>query len=140
MELCIGRVNKARRDPAGAGCPRWCGWPGSAGASKNPNPSREGTHRAGSAPSPPLDLLAALDHPGHTRPRLPRVATAIERDHVPAPARLIELTINEFRRLFDVLLLDVKHTIYTLQAWSRWRRRHQAAARECHYRHHLQNQ
>ena len=29
------------------------------------------------------------------------VATAIERDHAPAPAGLIELTVNEFRRLFD---------------------------------------
>jgi SRSO17 transposase len=34
------------------------------------------------------------------------VATAIERDHQPAPAGLIELTVNEFRRLFDALLLD----------------------------------
>jgi hypothetical protein len=62
------------------------------------------------------------------------VATAIERDHAPAPAGLIELTVNEFRRLFDALLLSAKHTIDTLLAWSRWRRRHQARARECHYR------
>lgn len=64
------------------------------------------------------------------------VATAIERDHAPAPAGLIELTVNEFRRLFDALLLGAKHTIHTLLAWSRWRRRHQARARECHYRRH----
>ncbi len=62
------------------------------------------------------------------------VATAIERDHSPAPAGLIELTVNEFRRLFDALLLAAKHTIDTLLAWSQWRRRHQARARECHYR------
>jgi hypothetical protein len=68
------------------------------------------------------------------------VATAIERDHTPTPAGLIELTVNEFRRLFDALLLGAKHTIYTLLAWSRWRRRHQARARECHYRRHLQQQ
>jgi SRSO17 transposase len=66
------------------------------------------------------------------------VATAIERDHAPAPAGLIELTVNEFRRLFDALLLGAKHTINTLLAWSRWRRRHQARARECHYRRHEQ--
>jgi SRSO17 transposase len=66
------------------------------------------------------------------------VATAIERDHTPAPAGLIELTVNEFRRLFDALLLGAKHTIDTLLAWSRWRRRHQARARECHYRRRLQ--
>lgn len=62
------------------------------------------------------------------------VATAIERDHAPAPAGMIELTVNEFRRLFDALLLASEHTIDTLLAWSRWRRRHQARARECHYR------
>ncbi|MGI9092341.1 MAG: hypothetical protein ACR2FF_02610 [Mycobacteriales bacterium] len=47
---------------------------------------------------------------------------------------MIELTVNEFRRLFDALLLTAKHTIDTLLAWSRRRRRHQARARECHYR------
>jgi SRSO17 transposase len=68
------------------------------------------------------------------------VATAIERDHAPAPAGLIELTVNEFRRLFDAVLVGATHTIDTLLAWSRWRRRHQARARECHYRRHLQQQ
>jgi len=62
------------------------------------------------------------------------VATAIERDHAPTPAAMIELTVNEFRGLFDALLLGHKHSIDTLLAWSRWRRRHQARARECHYR------
>jgi SRSO17 transposase len=62
------------------------------------------------------------------------VATAIEREHAPAPGGLIELTVNEFRRLFDALLLAARHTIDDLLAWSRWRRRHQARARDCHYR------
>jgi hypothetical protein len=66
------------------------------------------------------------------------VATAVERDHAPAPADMIELTVNEFRRLLDALLLGAKHSIDTLLAWSRWRRRHQARARECHYHRHLQ--
>ena len=68
------------------------------------------------------------------------VATAIERDHAPAPAGLIELTVNEFRRLFDALLLASQHTITTLLAWSLWRRRHQARARDCHYRRREQSQ
>jgi hypothetical protein len=63
------------------------------------------------------------------------VATAIERDATPTPAGLIELTVNEFRHLFDALLLAAKHTIDTLLAWSTWRRRHQPRARDCHYRH-----
>jgi SRSO17 transposase len=62
------------------------------------------------------------------------VATAIERDRSPTPQGLITLTVNEFRRLFDALLLITKHTITSLLAWSRWRRQHQYQARQCHYR------
>ena len=62
------------------------------------------------------------------------VTTATERDHNPTPAGLIPLTVNEFRRLFDALLLTARHTITRLLAWSTWRRRHQARARDSHYR------
>jgi SRSO17 transposase len=61
------------------------------------------------------------------------VATATERDHTPTPTGLITLTVNEFRRLFDALLLTTHYTIATLLAWSRWRRRHQYRARLSHY-------
>jgi SRSO17 transposase len=62
------------------------------------------------------------------------VATAIERDTRPTPTGLIELTVNEFRRLFDALVLDTRTTLTRLLSWSHWRRRHQHRARECHYR------
>jgi SRSO17 transposase len=62
------------------------------------------------------------------------VATATERDTAPTPAGLITLTVNEFRRLFDALLLATNHTVATLLAWSRWRRQHQYRARLSHYR------
>lgn len=62
------------------------------------------------------------------------VTTASEREHNPTPAGLIPLTVNEFRRLFDALLLTARHTGARLLAWSTWRRRHQATARTCHYR------
>ncbi|MGE5288310.1 MAG: IS701 family transposase [Micromonosporaceae bacterium] len=62
------------------------------------------------------------------------VATATERDTVSTPIGLITLTVNEFRRLFDALLLATNHTITSLLAWSRWRRRHQYRARQSHYR------
>ena len=62
------------------------------------------------------------------------VATAIERDSVPTPTALITLTVNEFRRLFDALLLVTHHAVTTLLAWSRWRRQHQHRARLSHYR------
>jgi SRSO17 transposase len=62
------------------------------------------------------------------------VACAVERDITPNPAGLIALTVNEFRRLFDALLLATNYTVATLLAWSRWRRRHQYRARLSHYR------
>jgi SRSO17 transposase len=42
------------------------------------------------------------------------VATAIERDQAPAPDAMIELTVNEFRRLFDAVLLDQRPTLHAL--------------------------
>ena len=62
------------------------------------------------------------------------VATAIERHTAPTPTGLIPLTVNEFRRLFDALLLVTHRTLTSLLAWSRWRRRHQYRARQSHYR------
>ena len=62
------------------------------------------------------------------------IACATERDTQPTPAGLITLTVNEFRRLFDALLLATTHTVATLLAWSRWRRQHQYRARVSHYR------
>src|SRR4029077_11000087 len=62
------------------------------------------------------------------------VATATERHSRPTPTGLIMLTVNEFRRLFDALLLTTRYTITSLLAWSRWRRQHQSRARLSHYR------
>ena len=62
------------------------------------------------------------------------VATATERDAQPTPTGLITLTVNEFRRLFDALLLVTHHTLTSLLRWSAWRRRHQHRARQSHYR------
>ena len=62
------------------------------------------------------------------------VATATERDTRPTPTGLITLTVNEFRRLFDALLLAAKHTATRLLRWSTWRRRHQHRARQSHYK------
>jgi SRSO17 transposase len=62
------------------------------------------------------------------------VATATERDTQPTPTGLIMLTVNEFRRLFDALLLVTHRSLERLLAWSRWRRRHQYRARLSHYK------
>jgi SRSO17 transposase len=47
--------------------------------------------------------------------------------------QLIPLTRNEIRRLFTSLSQQ-PHAPRTQLHWSRWRRRHQATARACHYR------
>lgn len=64
------------------------------------------------------------------------VACATERDTTATPTGLIMLTVNEFRRLFDALLLTTGHTITSILAWSRWRRQHQYRARISHYKRH----
>jgi hypothetical protein len=45
----------------------------------------------------------------------------------------IPLTRNEIRRLFTGLSRHLAALAAQLH-WSRWRRRHQATARACHYR------
>jgi len=62
------------------------------------------------------------------------VATAAERDTQPTPTGLITLTVNEFRRLFDALLLAAKRTLGTLLAWCSRRRQQDHRARQSHYR------
>jgi hypothetical protein len=58
------------------------------------------------------------------------VAAAAERDTQPTPTDLITLTVNEFRRLFDALLLAGKRTLTSLLHWSHWRRQHRHRARQ----------
>ena len=63
------------------------------------------------------------------------VVTAAENDRAPTSSELIPYTLNEIRRLFDALTagLRVRSHEHVLR-WSKWRRRHQAIARQCHYR------
>jgi SRSO17 transposase len=61
------------------------------------------------------------------------MATAA-RAETPAPQGLIALTANEIRHLFTSLVHRPLHSTMHVLGWSRWRRRHQARARECHYR------
>jgi hypothetical protein len=51
----------------------------------------------------------------------------------PHDDQLIPLTRHEIRRLFTGLCQQPPAPALQLQ-WSRWRRRHQATARACHYR------
>jgi hypothetical protein len=46
---------------------------------------------------------------------------------------MIELTVNEIRRLINVLLIQSSHRITHHLRWSNWRRRHQAQAKRAHY-------
>jgi len=62
------------------------------------------------------------------------VTTAAARARTPSPQGLIALTANEIRHLFTRLLNHTQHGIRHLLHWSRWRRRHQARARDSHHR------
>lgn len=62
------------------------------------------------------------------------VTTAAQNEQTPAPPGLIPLTLNEFRRLFDALMLGTVATNESTLKWSTWRRKHQFVARTCHYR------
>jgi len=68
------------------------------------------------------------------------VATATERDNAPPRDGMIEMTVNEFRRLFDAVMLDQRPSLTALLTRSSWRRRHQARARDSHYRRQAQQQ
>lgn len=46
---------------------------------------------------------------------------------------MIDLTVNEIRRLINVLLIRPTRSITYRLRWSNWRRRHQARARRAHY-------
>jgi SRSO17 transposase len=46
---------------------------------------------------------------------------------------MIELTVNEIRRLINVLLIRPTRSVIHRLRWSNWRRRHQARARRAHY-------
>jgi hypothetical protein len=46
---------------------------------------------------------------------------------------MIDLTVNEIRRLINVLLIRPTRSIAYRLRWSRWRRLHQARARRAHY-------
>src|SRR5215218_5010608 len=59
-------------------------------------------------------------------------AAAERRDH-PTADDMIPLTCNEIQRLFTALISPVHDLRHRLR-WSHWRRRHQARARNSHYR------
>ncbi|MET8982273.1 IS701 family transposase [Streptomyces sp. NPDC004539] len=61
------------------------------------------------------------------------VTAAAERHDRPTPDGLIPLTGNEIQHLFAALISPVHDLAHRLR-WSHWRRRHQARARQCHYR------
>lgn len=94
--------------------------------------AQEGSGRPRATPGAALNLLAPLDQPlaSSRRPsrRGPRNLTRPRA----APLGLIELTVNEFRHLFDALLLAGKRTIDTLLRLVHARRRHRARARARH--------
>ncbi len=97
-------------------------------------PGRQGPVRPGRTPGPPLDLLAALDHPVHAGPRLPRRHCS-PRTNLTASTRrrLIPLTCNEIQHLLNAPTTPQTRDRRHCLRWSTWRRRHQHRSRLCHY-------
>lgn len=62
------------------------------------------------------------------------VTTTAEKERRPATAGLIDLTLNELRRLFDARSVGATATPEHVIHWSLWRRKHHARARHSHYR------
>ncbi|GLZ09731.1 transposase [Actinomadura sp. NBRC 104412] len=60
-------------------------------------------------------------------------AAVSEHARLPSEPDLIPLTLAEVQRLMARLTTDPPPTIEHCRHWSRWRRRHQAHARTCHY-------
>ena len=101
-------------------------------------PGREERVRPGPVRSPPLPGLVPAHHPGHARPRFPgrhgRRAHGKPQKRSDQPR---SLTVAEIRRLLDTPLPHPRPAAQPAShalTWSRWRRRHQAIARRCHYR------
>ena len=70
------------------------------------------------------------------------LAVTAAREHARAapPPGLIPLTLNEIRRLLIQMLTPTAQDLTHPLRWSLWRRRHQAIARDCHYRRRDQSQ
>ena len=93
-----------------------------------------------------MGRLVPAHHPGDAGPRLPGGGTAPgivagpfgRKGGCPSlDERLIPLTVPEVRRLLYRLIWRHHPTDESVLRWSRWRRRHQATARRCHYRRRL---
>jgi len=70
----------------------------------------------------------------NSRPQAATDTPPVEADCAPEP--LIPLSVNEIRHLHASLTCPARSPSHILD-WSRWRRRHQARARRCHYRRRL---
>jgi SRSO17 transposase len=55
----------------------------------------------------------------------------------PAQPGLINLTVNEIRRLINTMIIQPVRDLAHRLRWSHWRRRHQARARHAHYKRRL---
>ncbi len=49
------------------------------------------------------------------------------------------MSVPQIRKLLWRLMSAVKPAAEFILGWSVWRRRHQAAARDCHYKHRLRH-
>src|SRR5215217_9425074 len=107
---------------------------GGRGALEHRRPVQTGQGAGGIGPlrSPQLAGLVSAYHPRPVGTHGPRRRDP-EKGGSPCPVH-IPLTVPEIRRLLVRLLWVAVHTPDEVAAWSRWRRRHQKVAQECHRR------
>ena len=89
--------------------------------------------------------LVPAHHPGDAGPRLSDSDQASGNEagrkggHYGPDEELIPITVPEVRRLRTRLVWTDNQPPDFIMYWSWWRRRHQARARQCHYKHRLSN-
>ena len=116
-------------------CASWSGSPAPAGRSRSPSrPPRArsaSTSTRSAATTPGTDTSPWPCSPTPSSPSPPPHAG--EKGGPRPVEELIPLTVPEVRRLLASLIWHQPPEAATVLTWSRWRRRHQARARRCHY-------
>ena len=108
----------------------------------------QGTGGTGPVRGAEVGRVVPAHHAGDVGSRLlgsdqaSRNGTRLPRGKGGCPSRdrsLIPLTVPEVRRLITRLIWTENQMPYFILYWSWWRRRHQARARQCHYKRRLSN-
>ena len=105
----------------------------------------QGTGGSGPVRGAAVGRLVPAHHPGNAGSRLSGGdqtsgdGTGRKGGHYGPDEELIPITVPEVRRLLTRLVWTESQPADFILYWSRWRRRHQARAQQCHYKRRLSN-